>query len=141
MTWRGLPLIVISALATTALPEQGQVRAGLELEACSVPLTTSWRAAAFQGTTVYRVTTAATGQVESVLALKVRPEASGFIDLRAAEGCITRWRLEPSTSYEVLFSYGTTGPFLKFWKMRLSGGKLGVIELRLPLGDGSPKSP
>ena len=141
MTCRALPLVVITALATTASAEQGRATTGLALEACSVPLTTSGRAAAFQGTTVFQVTTTATGQVKSVLALKGRPEASAFIDLRAAEGCITRWRLEPSTSYKLLFSYGTTGASLSHWSMRLSGGKLGVIELRLPLGDGSPKSP
>jgi hypothetical protein len=141
MTRKGVWALTIAFLASVSTGAGGQTKPSIVVEACSISLTASGQSAAFQGAAFYEVRTTTTGEVESLRAIRLSPVGKGLLDLDGAEACIKRWRLEPSTTYHLGFSFGTTAPFLKRWTMKLTGGSIGVLYLALPRGDGTPKAP
>jgi hypothetical protein len=121
--------IVGLVLASVASPPGDQP---LELEACRVQLTELGRRAYFQESIVLRLATGESGVVSSLEYLLEPKVGRRFLTLDDLEACLRRWKLEPSSTYTVVFSAGTTGETLGKWRLSVSSGRGTSLVLALP---------
>ncbi len=129
MTRLAVPTIALACLAM--IPDAPPTSQPLVVEACSLRLTQFGRAADFQATSHFRVSTNASGE-PTVAPAEPREEALLYLEPDSVTRCVSRWRLLPDSQCQLTVRFGTTGSSLTTWTLTLSDGGCGGLELRIP---------
>ena len=121
-----------SALASSQAPLAPMLQS---VEACRAYLTGAGRSATFAGAAIFEVVSGAGGEVTQVRPVRVPASFEAFVQVAEFRGCVQRWRFSGPGTSSLSFSAGTTGEFLKSWKISISSGSR-TLTVVLPLAAG-----
>jgi hypothetical protein len=131
---RLLALSVIMLLQGSAVGTQAPMQpvpALKTIEVCRADLTDAGQIASFQGTASYEVVSNSDGAVLAVKPIRVPEGFAVFVQLAEFRACVYRWKFTGGGTSTVAFSAGTTGEFLKAWRISVTAGPE-TLNLVLP---------